>query len=138
MKSETITAVNVAIIDSFNKLLIAKRPADKPMPNKWEFPGGKLEENETLDECGIREIKEELDVDIVLEEYLGFEELTHEGREFCLHLYTAYKLDDTQVEKALEHSELQWVHVDDLLNFDFPAFDLPFIEKLKNSIVPLN
>lgn len=134
MSNEKITAVNIAIINKQKKVLIAKRPADKPMPNKWEFPGGKLEENETLQECGIREIKEELDVDIVLDKYLGFEELIHEKRLFSLHLYTAYKVDHDQIEKMYEHTELEWVHVDDLSRFDFPAFDLPFIEKLKNII----
>ena len=72
MKNKKIIAVNVAIINQQNKVLIAKRPADKPMPNKWEFPGGKIEHGETPEECLTRELKEEFDIDVTIGEgYFG-------------------------------------------------------------------
>ncbi len=130
MKNGVIKAVGVVIFNKDKKVLIAKRNPDKPMPNKWEFPGGKLEEGETLEECGVREIKEELELDVAIDEYLGFEELRYKGKEFCLHIYKAHKIDETQSLKLNEHSDYAWVDVKDLKSYDFPAIDLAFIKKL--------
>lgn len=134
MKDKITVAVGVVIIDNEKKLLIAKRKPDKPMPNKWEFPGGKLEENESLQECGIREIKEELDIDIKIDGYLGFEDLIHKERKFCLHFYTARKVDESQLVKLYEHTEYKWVDISELIKYDFPAIDLSVINKLKRYI----
>ncbi|PHR57111.1 MAG: 8-oxo-dGTP diphosphatase MutT [Arcobacter sp.] len=131
MKDHLITAVGAAIINQDKKVLIAKRPEDKPMPNKWEFPGGKLEENESLEKCCIREIKEELDLDIKVEVYLGYENITYKGQEFCLHLYTASLKENEQDFKLNEHDEAQWVGLEDFNKYDFPASKLSFIKRLK-------
>lgn len=134
MKDKITTAVGVVIINSEKKLLIAKRKSDKPMPNKWEFPGGKLEKSESLSDCGIREIKEELDIDIKIDEYLGFEDLKYKEKKFCLHFYTAYKIDELQSVKLYEHLEYKWVDISELIKYDFPAIDLSVINKLKRYI----
>ncbi|PHS57483.1 MAG: 8-oxo-dGTP diphosphatase MutT [Sulfurimonas sp.] len=126
MKNKVIIAVNIIIINKDKKVLIAKRPADKPMPNKWEFPGGKLEENESLEECGLREIKEELELDVIIDKYLGYDELTYKGQDFLLHIYTAHKADENQILKLNEHTDSKWVDVNELNNFDMPAKDLKF------------
>ncbi len=132
MKKEVIEAVNVVIINRDKKVLIAKRKPDKPMPNKWEFPGGKLEENETLQECGVREIKEELDLDISIDEYLGFEDLSYKEQKFRLHFFTAHKIDENQILKLNEHTESEWIEVKDLHNYDLPAKELEIIKKCLN------
>lgn len=134
MKNKVIEAVGVVIINKDKKVLIAKRKPDKRMPNKWEFPGGKLEDNETLQECGIREIKEELELDICLDEYIGFEELEHDEEKFRLHIYTAHKIDESQVLKLNEHTDSVWTDTNDLTDYDFPAIDLPFVKKLENTM----
>ncbi len=131
MKKEMIEAVNVVIINKDKKALIAKRKPDKPMPNKWEFPGGKLEKNETLQECGVREIKEELDLDIEIDSYLGVEKLTHDTKRYNLHFYTAHKIDETQELKLYEHTESAWIGMKDLNNYDLPAKELGTIQTLK-------
>ena len=131
MNDKITTAVGIAIINNERKLLIAKRKPDKPMPNKWEFPGGKLEENESLQECGIREIKEELDIDIKIDEYLGFEDLKYKEKKFCLHFYTAHKIDETQFVKLYEHTEYKWVDISELIKYDFHAIEFSVINKLK-------
>lgn len=130
MNDHVIVAVGVAIINTKSKVLIAKRSSDKPMPNKWEFPGGKLEVNETLEECGIREIKEELDLDIGMDEYLGYEEIKYEGKVFCLHLYAAHLKDEGQEPRLNEHTEAKWVSFSDFNEHDFPANKLSFIKEL--------
>ena len=58
---KNIKVIAAAIIEN-NKLLIAQRPTDKTLALIWEFPGGKVEKDESNEECIIREIKEELDV----------------------------------------------------------------------------
>lgn len=134
---EIITAVGVVIINSKKKILIAKRKPDKPMPNKWEFPGGKLEENETLEECGIREVKEELDLDIRIDSYLGFEDLKHKEQKFCLHIYTAHLINEIQMLKLNEHTDSAWIAMSELFDYDLPANKLKFIKKLQENIKTL-
>lgn len=126
-----IKAVNVVIINQEKKVLIAKRKPSQPMPNRWEFPGGKLEIGETLEECGVREIKEELELDVKLDSYLGLQELIHEGKSFLLHFYTAHKIDEEQTLVLNEHSESKWIDMKDLDEYDLPAKAFSFIEKLQ-------
>ena len=132
MKNRVINAVGVVIVEENKKVLIAKRKPDKPMPNKWEFPGGKLEENETLQECAIREIKEELDLDVVIDEYLGYEDLEYASQSFCLHIYTAHKINEGQKLQLNEHTDSAWVEFSELVNYDFPAIDLPCLKTLES------
>jgi len=131
MPENIIIAVGAVIINQDKKMLIAKRPLDKPMPNKWEFPGGKLEDNESLPECCIREIKEELNLDIEVNEYVGYEDILYKNKAFCLHLYTASLKDSSQTISLNEHDEMAWVSFEDFEKYDFPASKLSFIKKLK-------
>jgi len=128
---EPIHAVNVVIINKEAKLLIAKRAADKPMPNKWEFPGGKVEPGENLEACGIREIKEELDLDIIIDTYLGAEDIKYKDKDFCLHLFTAYLESETSTFKLHEHSQAVWVEYKDLKDYDLPIYELSLMQGLK-------
>jgi len=66
-----IVKVTAAILVKDNKLIIAKRGPDDRLANKWEFPGGKIEINETPEKCLKREMKEEFDIDVSIGEYLG-------------------------------------------------------------------
>ena len=59
---QNITRVTAAILINDEKIIIAKRKATDKLPNKWEFPGGKIEKNETAEQCLKREIKEEFDI----------------------------------------------------------------------------
>jgi len=127
---DIVEAVGVAIINKEKQVLIAKRKEDKPMPNKWEFPGGKLEEDESLEECGVREIKEELDLDVVIDSYLGAEDIHYRNRDFRLHLYTAHLKDEEQNYVLHEHSEAVWVEFSEFGLYDFPAYKLSFIKPL--------
>jgi len=131
---KVITAVGAIIINEAFKMLIAKRPYDKPMPFKWEFPGGKLEENESLEKCCVREIKEELSVDIDVQEYLGYEDIVYKSKTFCLHFFIASMKDEHQDIKLNEHDEVQWVGIEDFERFDFPASKLPIIKQLKKTL----
>ena len=60
----TVLVVAAALIDADGRVLICQRPAGKQLAGLWEFPGGKVEPGETPEECIIRELKEELDIDV--------------------------------------------------------------------------
>ena len=63
--------VTAAILIKDGNILIAKRKSSDKLADKWEFPGGKIEKNETPEQCLIREIKEEFGIDVKVGEYLG-------------------------------------------------------------------
>lgn len=131
MEGKVIEAVGVAIINKDEHVLIAKRTADKPMPNKWEFPGGKLEEGENLEACGVREIKEELELDIIIDSYLGFEDIYYKSKDFRLHLYSAHLSDEEQEFSLNEHTDAHWISFEAFDHYDFPASKLSFVNTLK-------
>lgn len=134
MNNNIIVAAGVAIINKDGELLIAKRSPDKPMPNKWEFPGGKLEADETLEECAVREIKEELELDVQVDTYVGYEEILYKSKNFTLHLFTAHLNDESQALRLNEHTEARWVDFSDFDKYDLPANKLSFIKELKKQL----
>ena len=126
-----ILAIGIALINEQNKILIARRPAHKALPLKWEFPGGKVEENESFEACIIREIKEELNLDIVPINYIGEESFQYDYANVTLHLYTGKIISNLPMQLNV-HIEARWVNVQELSQYDFPALDLPFLKKLEN------
>jgi ADP-ribose pyrophosphatase YjhB (NUDIX family) len=66
-----IVKVTAAMLVKDDKIIIAKRGPDDKLADKWEFPGGKIEINETPGQCLKREMKEEFDIDVCVGEYLG-------------------------------------------------------------------
>jgi len=129
-----IIAVGAVIINKHNQLLIAKRAEDKPMPNKWEFPGGKLEKGESLEACAIREIKEELQIDISIDTYVGFENIHYKDKDFCLHLYTAHMTEDKQDIILNVHTALAWVDYKELFDYDLPLNKFILMKTLKMTL----
>lgn len=127
-----ILAIGIALINEQNQILIARRPAHKALPLKWEFPGGKVEENESFESCIIREIKEELNLDIVPLDYIGKESFQYDYAHVTLHLYTGKIISDSPL-KLNEHIEIKWVNANELETYDFPELDLPFLIKLKKT-----
>lgn len=126
-----IIAVGIALINEQNQILIARRPAHKALPLKWEFPGGKVEKNESFEACIIREIKEELNLDIVPINYIGEESFQYDYANVTLHLYTGKIISNLPMQLNV-HIEARWVNVQELSQYDFPALDLPFLKKLEN------
>ncbi|MGB5964146.1 MAG: (deoxy)nucleoside triphosphate pyrophosphohydrolase [Sulfurimonadaceae bacterium] len=128
-----IAAVGMAIINETNQVLIAQRPSNKTLPNKWEFPGGKIEDGETLEECIAREIKEELNLDVKPMDYVGVEVFQYEHSQVTLHLFIGHIISSAKMV-LYEHQRVEWVSINDLSKYDFPAVDLPFISQLKKLI----
>ena len=121
------TQVAAAIIVNDNRILIGKRKAGR-FADKWEFPGGKVEQGETPEECLKREIGEELGVDVRIGEF--FLSNVHAYDHATIELM-AYKAGIVSGDLCLrDHSEIRWVVAEDLPLYDFPEADRPTIEKL--------
>ncbi len=123
--------VGTAIItDNDGKVLIGQRPEGKDLAGLWEFPGGKQEIGETIEQCIVREIKEELDVDCQVGDYLLSVTKSYPHGEFKLMVYRA-KILNPQSLKALVHQKLLWVTPQDLSQYQFPPADVDIIEFLQ-------
>lgn len=120
--------VTAAIITDLDKFLIAKRASHKHLGGYWEFPGGKVELNESPEDCLAREIKEELNLDIIVNEF--FTEVQHDYGSISINLkaYVCTVLSGTIY--LHDHEEVKWVTSHDFHCYDFAPADLPIIELL--------
>lgn len=111
------------------KVLIVQRPNGDVGAGLWEFPGGKIETNETAQGALVREIQEELSIEIQPLHDLGW--ITHEYEKAIidLNLWTARQTGGTLVLN--EHQALQWRRPEDLQPEMMPEADRPFIPKLQ-------
>ena len=113
--------VVAAIIKSEDYYLLAKRNKDKYMGLKWEFPGGKVEQNETFKEALSREILEELNVNIQIHKKVAEERYQDEEINIVLHYYMCSLIDNDIV--LSEHEAIEWVKKQDFLKYEFVPGD---------------
>ncbi len=120
--------VAAAIITKNNKYFIAKRNKNKHLGGFYEFPGGKQDKNETLQETVIREIKEELDVNVFVGDKLGEEHYKDEKINVHLHYFFCTIISGDIVLK--EHEDSAWVSKEEFKNYDFAEGDKDIISLL--------
>lgn len=125
--------VTCAIIQHRNKILITRRPANKSFPLLWEFPGGKCETGESPENALIREIHEELQIEIInLQES---EPVYYQSPEISLKLIPFFcSLKSTTSPRPLEHSEIRWVTRNALPHFPWVPPDYPIVLRLQKLI----
>ena len=116
-----MTNVVAAIIKKDNHFLIVKRNRKKHLGLKWEFPGGKVQENETFEDALIREIKEELNIKISLQDKIAEEKYKDEKIDIVLHYFLCTQEGGTI--KLNEHEDLAWVEKKDFDKYDFAEGD---------------
>lgn len=121
--------VTAAIIIKNDFVLIAQRGKGENLEGKWEFPGGKIEPGETPEECLKREIKEELNVEIKVGDFLGESIYTYPNGQIKLMAYFATIVKGDF--KLSVHDEVKWVDSHEIDNFDFAPADIPLVEKVK-------
>ena len=127
--------VTCAIIEKGNKVLCAQRSEIMKLPLKWEFPGGKLETGETLENCLIREIKEELGVEVSIKMKLppnihGYDN----SNEICLYPFICTIQSGTIILK--EHKQVAWLKLNELKELNWAEADIPILNHyitLKNA-----
>lgn len=121
--------VTAALIRSGDRILLAKRKATDQVPLKWEFPGGKIEDGESPEECLRREIQEELNIDITVKDFFGSSVYHYDHGTIELLAYWAESAPN-QTITPLSHESVKWVRIGDLGSYDFAPADKPFVERL--------
>lgn len=125
-----VEVVCALIQNEDGKIFCCKRGPGRALANKWEFPGGKIEQNETKEEALVREIKEELKSDIEIIRYIGVS--NHEyfdiEKPFSITMY-AYlcKLINGNLELT-EHIDSCYADVNEMKTMDFATADIPLID----------
>ena len=118
--------VACALIERDGLLLAAQRSARTSIPLKWEFPGGKIEDGESPEECLHRELQEEMEISVVIGEALLPQ--THHYADFTVTLYPFVCQLATAEIVLREHAAIQWLAPAQLMTLDWAAADLPVIE----------
>ena len=100
----------IALIDDENKILIGKRPVGKIFENLWEFPGGKVKKNETVEQALIRETKEEISIDLSKNCIAPLVFSTYENENVILNLSMSSKinLDCKKINATIEDIDIPW------------------------------
>ena len=119
-------SVTAAIIWQDDKVLITRRPKGTHLEGMWEFPGGKKEEAETLEECIEREIKEELGVEVKAEKYLLSVSHEYETKIVDLHIFECSLVNGSPT--PMEGQCMKWVRPCDMPEYKFPPPDIEVIE----------
>ncbi|HLO26803.1 MAG TPA: (deoxy)nucleoside triphosphate pyrophosphohydrolase [Geobacteraceae bacterium] len=120
--------VAAAIIENRGKILLARRRPDAPYPLLWEFPGGKVEPGEDPRDCVVREIKEELAIDIAVEGIYDVVFYRYPERHV---LVLAYRCRWSSGEiQDLEVSEHCWVSPSDVERFQLLPADIPLAKRI--------
>jgi 8-oxo-dGTP diphosphatase len=132
MSTKMILVAACALIDADGRVLIAQRPAGRPMAGLWEFPGGKVETGERPEETLIRELKEELAITVneACLAPLTFASHTYPDFHLLMPLYVCRRWSGTVA--AQEGQSLAWVRPNRLKEYPMPPADLPLIPHLAN------
>lgn len=128
MKTLNVVA---AIIKKDNKILATKRGYGEFI-NMWEFPGGKIESNESKEEALIREIKEELDCTINLTKFAL--DLEYQYPTFYLKMSCFEAVIESGTPKLLEHNDAKWLTKEELNNVNWIPADIQIIDYLKQTM----
>jgi len=121
--------VTAALLVKDGMILIAKRKAGGQQGGKWEFPGGKMEEGESPEECLARELQEELNIKAKIGNFFAESVYEYSHGIISLLAYWAFWLEGEIELRA--HTEYRWASPGELSSYDFALADLPFISKLK-------
>jgi 8-oxo-dGTP diphosphatase len=131
-QSKVIDVTCALIIDKHGSVLAAQRSSQMSLPLKWELPGGKIEPNETPQQCLTREIKEELNIDIEIVNSLpsnthNYPTITIKLIPFiCKHIKGEIELK--------EHAQYKWLNTNELLDLDWADADIPVLNHYLNSL----
>ncbi len=133
MQKKKEVEVAAAIIEHNGRILCVQRGENKLdyISKKYEFPGGKVEDGETTAETAVREIKEELNMDIrAVEEFLI---VRHEYPDFILTMHSFMSSCEDPTVQLSEHIDYKWLTKAELSGLDWAAADIPIVDKLIQS-----
>ena len=124
-----IEVVAAVIVENGNFLCVRRPPNKKEyISKKWEFPGGKVEEGESLKDALIREIREELSIQIEVDDLLVV--VDHEYPDFIIKMHTFKCYQVAGKLKLNEHIDYAWLTSEQLNGLDWAAADMPIVRML--------
>lgn len=123
--------VVAAIIWKDDKFLICRRPPEKARGLLWEFPGGKVEKEETKQQALIRECFEELSINLSVGDV--FTDIIHEYADLTIHLTFFNATIKSGVPKALEHCDLRWISPAEVFQYKFCDADMQIAQTIFNA-----
>jgi len=127
-----IIEVSAGLVFRDGKLLITQRHAAAHLGGLWEFPGGKREPSETFEQCLIRELREELGIEVEVGELL--ESLTHDYPEKSVHLKFFRCRCERSEPQLLGCADFKWIGREELANYRFPAADARLLQRIQNAM----
>ena len=129
-----VVVVACALVDQDNRVLIARRPPGKSMAGLWEFPGGKVEKGELPEAALLRELEEELmiEVNAACLAPLTFASHTYDDFHLLMPLFICRKWQG--IVNPRESQELKWVRPLRLRDFEMPAADIPLVPHLIDAL----
>jgi 8-oxo-dGTP diphosphatase len=129
---KTVLVSAVALIDPDGRVLLAQRPEGKSMAGLWEFPGGKVEPDETPEAALIRELQEELGIDTWSSclAPLTFASHGYDDFHLLMPLFACRKWNGTPHER--EGQVLKWARASELRDYPMPPADVPIIPILRD------
>ena len=121
-----------ALIDPDGRVLIAQRPEGKNLAGLWEFPGGKIETGERPEQTLIRELREELGIEVKESCLAPFTFASHSYADFHLlmPLYVCRRWEGTP--QPLEHQAIKWLRPREMADYPMPPADRPLIPMLRD------
>ena len=130
MSVKLVLVAACALVDADGRVLIAQRPQGKAMAGLWEFPGGKVEDGERPEETLIRELKEELGIDVSEPCLAPLTFASHSYPDFHLlmPLYVCRRWEGTVT--AQEGQQLKWAKPNRLRDYPMPPADEPLVSHL--------
>jgi 8-oxo-dGTP diphosphatase len=122
----------VALIDKDGRILLSQRPEGKQLAGLWEFPGGKVEAGERPEVALIRELKEELGIDVTESclAPLTFASHGYDDFHLLMPLYVCRRWKG--IAQPMEGQALKWAKASDLRKYPMPPADLPLIPHLQD------
>ena len=129
-----VLVVACALVDADGRVLVTQRPAGRSMAGMWEFPGGKVEPRETPEAALVRELAEELGIDVTREclAPLSFASHGYEAFHLLMPLYVCRKWSGNVTGR--EGQYLKWVFPRELYDLDMPPADIPLIAVLRDTL----
>jgi len=126
---DTIKVICGIIFDK-EKVFICRRKKGKSLAGFWEFPGGKIEEKETFEQALKRELHEELEMDVVIKEFIGQSNYNYDKIKIELFGYECQLIN--YKGKLNDHDSYEWIDISKLNEYNFAPADLPLITLILN------
>ena len=121
----------VILTNEQDQILICRRTAGGNCGNLWEFPGGKREAGETMEDCAVRECREELGVEITVDGIFNQHQFSYPDKEIAFTFFWGHIVDG--VPQMRVHSGLCWAQRQEMTQFAFCPADIELVERLASA-----